>query len=116
MDNVGDPCERSEWATENEKFTVSEEILNFWLWDLGSGTSENTEKLFFFPSRMQSFDALSMVLANLPRFSILPARYIWHLLISGRLKMLTPWSVLQEAKVPGRVYVRMIADCKDNVL
>ena len=31
MDKVGDPCrcERSEWATENEKFTVLEEILNF---------------------------------------------------------------------------------------
>ena len=25
----GDPCERSEWATENGKFTVSEEILIF---------------------------------------------------------------------------------------
>ena len=31
MDKVGDPwqCEQSERATENEKFTVSEEILNF---------------------------------------------------------------------------------------
>ena len=38
----------------------------------GSGTSENTGKLFFFLFWMQSFDDLSMVLANLPRLSILP--------------------------------------------
>ena len=39
----------------------------------GSGTyKENTGKLFFFPSRMQSSDDLSMVLSNLLRFSILP--------------------------------------------
>ena len=69
-----------------------------------------TGELLFFPSRIQAFDALSMVLADPPRFSILPARSIWHLLISGQLKMLTPWtpwSVLREAKLSGRVYVRL---------
>ena len=68
---------------------------------------KHREIVFFFPSRMQSFDALSMVLANLSRLSISPARSIWHLLISGQLKMQTPWSVLQEAKLSGCVYVRL---------
>ena len=71
---------------------------------LSSGTSENTGKMFFFPSRMQSFDALSMVFANLPKFSTLPAH-----LTSSNFGSVEDFDALQfvplEAKLFGRVYV-----------